>query len=214
MKIRKSVKDVMIKTIKKYDDSLDHGKTHIADVVKNVWRYVRFYQLSIIEIEILLMAAVFHDIGLTMGGRKDHEIVAKQVVLADKDLKQLFNKEEIDIIGDCCLHHRTSNNDQNLPLLSKILSDSDNSVDIETVIMRCVATRMGKTSDRSSEFVTFVREDVLSYLDMKHGSKGYKQFYLPLPSHNAESWISSKRIIDNREPELFTLIEKYIQKLW
>lgn len=213
MNIRKSVKGMMDKVIKKYDDSLDHGKSHIVNVIRNVWRYVRIYKLSSIETEMLLIAAVFHDIGLTIGERENHEIVAHDVVLKDEDLKKIFNDDETMIMASCCLHHRTSKDNGNIPLLSKIIHDADNSVDIHTVVMRCIATRMGTIYDCSESSLNWVREDVMGYLDKKHGSQGYKKFYLELPGDSAKDWEDCKRVIDNREEILFELIEKYINKL-
>lgn len=213
MRIRKEVKELMVKVIKKYDDSLDHGKVHIADVVKNVWKYIRRGVFENIQIEMLLLAAVYHDIGLTIGSRKNHEEVAYKVVLEDEDLKKLFDEECIQIIADCCLHHRTSKTIEDMPFLSKIIHDSDNSIDIEMVIKRGIATRMNKIESCSDENLNWIREDILNYLDMKHGSNGYKKFYLELPEESKEKLKGCKKIIDNRESVLFTLIEKYINKL-
>lgn len=213
MNIRKVVKVFVAKVINMYDNSLDHGKIHIADVIKKSLRYGRVYALSALEMEILMVAAALHDIGLVLGEREGHEVMAYNYVKELVDLKAIFSTNEIETIALCCLHHRTSSNHETLPLLSAIIHDADNSVDIETVIKRCVATRMNQIPKCDEIWLQYVREDVLDYLDKKHGSKGYKKFYLPLQGKMKEELEEGKRLIDNQEDRLFEIIEKYINKL-
>lgn len=216
-RVSKAVKDLVKSVFVQYDNSLDHGKRHIADVIKQSYLYGKCYKLTDKQHEILMVASVMHDFGLVLGKREDHEITAMNVVGRSKVLPKYFSPDEIQLIASCCLYHRSSQIKEDRPyhLLVKIVHDADNSMEIENIVMRCVATRMSKWFKDISLFENeeAIIADCWDYFDMKHGGKGYKKFLLELPPKRAKAWEESKRLIDTRDPKVEVLMWKYINKL-
>lgn len=193
MRIRKEVKNHIRHMIKKYDDSIDHGKLHIASVIGRSFSYGKTFNLSNSQLEIVMVAAAYHDIGLTMGSRDKHELVAEQVVLNDDKLSTLFSNNEIKLIADCCKYHRTSGKEvSDIPIECKIVHDADNSVSINETFLRCISYQF-KSFTNYDDF----KKGVISHLTNKFSNEGYIKYYLPLPKKYQVKYDNRKDVVND-----------------
>lgn len=126
--MKKELKNYLDNVIlEEYKDTKDesHDKNHILNVLRNSKRIITKFDLSQKEKDIIETSIYFHDLG-NIYERKNHHIISSEMVLNNKEIKSFFNENEIKIISNCCLNHRSSNKNKfNLNLLEKIVNDSD-----------------------------------------------------------------------------------------
>ena len=99
-----------------------HDITHTEEVVVSASEILQGYDLNEREIEILLIAAWFHDTGYANGGGEGHE--ARSCKLATEFLsKNNFTKEEIELACGCIMATKMPQKPNSL--LQEIIADAD-----------------------------------------------------------------------------------------
>jgi uncharacterized protein len=74
--------------------------------------------------EIVILAAWLHDIGSITFGRKDHHITGAKI--AEQKLKELgYPKKKIELVKNCILNHRGSQDNKRKTIEEKIVADAD-----------------------------------------------------------------------------------------
>lgn len=124
--IRKFVEEECKKPTSYYGpDSYDH--------LMHVKSYAEILAINFnVDLEVIKLAALLHDIGSVMRGRKDHHITG--VEIAENKLKELnYPQEKIEIIKKCILNHRGSINNLKLSEEEKIIADADSMACFENI---------------------------------------------------------------------------------
>ncbi len=99
-----------------------HDISHTLEVVTSAHEICQGYDLNEREVEILLIAAWFHDTGYSNGGPDGHE--ARSCELARQFLSKFdFTKEELDLLCGCIMATKMPQTTNSL--LEEIMADSD-----------------------------------------------------------------------------------------
>jgi len=98
-----------------------HSLAHTLDVIKQSERIGRSEGLNESEIELLLIAALYHDLGFTVS-RKDHETNGVAIFLAESASFNLAPEEREAIVG--CIN-ATRIPQQPTTLLERVICDAD-----------------------------------------------------------------------------------------
>lgn len=74
--------------------------------------------------EVILIAALLHDIGSIIHGREDHHITGAKI--AEEKLKELqYPAEKIELVKKCILNHRGSRQNKRSSLEEQIIAEAD-----------------------------------------------------------------------------------------
>ena len=115
-------------------DSYDrgHNREHIDQVVAGVLELAPSYEVNI---DMLYVAAVFHDLGI-VEGRETHHITSARMLREDSFVENFFSEEEIELIAQAIEDHRASSKSEPRSVYGKILSSADRIIDPDTIIRR------------------------------------------------------------------------------
>lgn len=172
MKTIKNIFDKMKIEYSKMDDA--HNFTHIENVIENA-KILNNLLGNPYSDNIIIISALYHDIG-NIVNRKDHHIESARIVLEDKDLKELFNDDELYLISKACEEHRSSYKGEFTSTLSKIINDADSMVyNIEDIIERCYKYTISKYSTESERSIYY---RVYDHIVDKFGRNGYQKYKL------------------------------------
>lgn len=117
------VGDIDMSRYEKMYDKFDkgHNRKHMLVVLNFAIILAEKYLPD--QIDLVKIAAILHDIGLSKG-RKDHEENGYKIILHDAYLKKFLKKDEIQLIADAVKEHRASTGNPKT-VISKIVSDAD-----------------------------------------------------------------------------------------
>jgi uncharacterized protein len=170
----------------KYNNfGVSHGLKHVDSVVFCAEWY--FNELRRIlgdcsdlnmDINVLLVAAYYHDVGLEQG-RKGHELRSAEFLRSDTDKLLVYLKDPWKVMQatDAVEDHRSSSDVPCRSLYGRLLRCADTECSAKNVLIRCINS---KTEQGISPTVEDLYEDVSN----KFGPNGYKwrNLQLQLPS--------------------------------
>lgn len=197
--MKKELLNLLKEDLQLYDLSPDgaHDKNHIIDVIRNAFKISSKMNLNT---DLAVFAALYHDIGLLLGDREDHDINGYNFICKNQKIKQYFDAYEIDIIAHAVKEHRASYKGSYTSIYSIIVSDSDRSLSIETMIRRSYLYNKDKTTD--------VYNTVYSYLKKKYGYGG-----IELRLDFSKEILEESRKILSDEKEFKLHYDKIISKI-
>jgi poly(A) polymerase/tRNA nucleotidyltransferase (CCA-adding enzyme) len=108
---------IAIKYLKKIKCPV-HGLEHAENVIKNIHEIAKHYEN--VNQDILELAGYFHDIGRFKF--EDYKHGPESIKIIQEELKNIFNKEDIDLISQIIEH---SKNEKSLSLEQEILKEAD-----------------------------------------------------------------------------------------
>jgi len=116
--IREFVKEECKKPSSKYGlDAYDH-LIHVKKYAETLAEEFN------VDLELIKLAALLHDIGSIIEGRENHHITGAEI--AERKLRELnYSEEKISLIKKCILNHRGSVNDGRESVEEKIIADAD-----------------------------------------------------------------------------------------
>lgn len=190
--MRKEIINIVEEYLPLYDSCPEggHGKDHIINVIKEAYLLAnKLHKNS----EIAVVAALFHDIGLLTHPRETHHIGSGEFIISHKNrLSDLFSQEEIDLIYYAVIEHRASYKGAYSSIYSKIVSDADRSIDIDTMIKRSYSYNKKKNSYYNEEDLY---KEVFNFLSSKYG-KGNIKLNLP---YSEDRLKASQKILNNEK---------------
>jgi len=153
-----------------------HDKKHAMEVL-NFSLKIANLRKEKLDPNLLYANALYHDVGL-MVNREEHEIHSSKYVLADKNLHRWFSKEEIQLIANSCIEHRSSSKRRPKTIYGMILSDADSSGSFN------INRLMERTWNyRKSLFPNQTKEDrfeeMYDHVQRKFCKGGYIEMWLP-----------------------------------
>jgi len=131
--LKSYIENNIIPLYSKFDKG--HQKDHIEKVWKSSLQILKDNEITDININMVYTIAMFHDIGLSHN-RKDHHKYSKKILMNDLYLKEIFSKEEIEIMGDAVEDHRASNKNKARSIYGEIVSDGDRLINLREIILR------------------------------------------------------------------------------
>ncbi len=136
-KVNKELKEYIEKNIfPKYEKYYAHGMMHINSVINNMLMLADYYDL---DRNMAYVIACYHDIGLSVD-RDNHEKESARLLVADKELKKYFSKEQIKTMKEAIEDHRGSRKTRPRNFYGECVSDSDRDFDIKLLVKRQIST--------------------------------------------------------------------------
>ncbi len=138
-KVNKELKEYIEKNIfPKYEKYYAHGMMHINSVINNMLMLADYYDL---DRNMAYVIACYHDIGLSVD-RDNHEKESARLLVADKELKKYFSKEQIKTMKEAIEDHRGSRKTRPRNFYGECVSDSDRDFDISILAKRQINTTL------------------------------------------------------------------------
>lgn len=183
-----------------------HGIEHINYVIKRSFDLVEQNNLDVDHNKVYVIAA-YHDIGAHID-RKTHEIISANIMAEDKNLKQYFSNEDLNVIKEAIEDHRASSDHEPRSIYGKIVSSADRNNTVESCLER--SYYYGKKYN--PEFTDReLYERAFKHLNLKFGVGGYAKFFLKDKEY--ENFLEDIREVLKDKEKFCRLQEEHIKKL-
>ena len=150
-----------------------HNLVHINNVLSRAFEIAKKYD---VDENILYAIICFHDIACHID-REKHEVLSAERLYNDNQLKEFFSDEEIEIMRDAVVDHRSSLEYVPRNIYGKILSSADRKVDIDDYMRSSMGFQKNKEPNSTDEELI---EHSYTFAIKKFGKNGYavKKFYV------------------------------------
>lgn len=174
-----------------FDDA--HKEDHALTVIEQAMKLIEGHE-SLVDRNIVMMAAACHDLGL-INGRDNHHTDSGKIIRADRNLRQWFSEEEIELIAQAAEDHRASGKSAPRSIYGMLIAEADRVIDGETIIRRTVqfGFKHYPDLDREGHIARAV-----AHLKEKYGRGGYLKLWIPW-SDNAARLSALQDIIADDE---------------
>ena len=129
--LKKYIEENIFPIYSKNDEG--HNLNHINVVIKRSLNFAK--QVPGINIDMVYTIASYHDLGCYID-RKNHEKISADMLLNDNELKKFFSEEEIKIMSEAVCDHRASLEYEPRSIYGKIVSSSDRTTSVDSIIAR------------------------------------------------------------------------------
>lgn len=182
--IRQEVKDYVWKEVVPRYAAFDpaHREEHALDVIYGV---ISLYDNapeevhSVLDPEILFVAAACHDLG-RINGKEHHHTDSAKIIRADAALPGWFTPGQIETIAEAAEDHRASLDHEPRSMYGKMVAEADRLIDKETIIRRTLQYGMSRYPELTEEGQI---ERALDHLYEKYGQDGYLKLWIPWSSN-------------------------------
>lgn len=164
MTLQQYLDEIILPQYDNYDKG--HNRDHILDVVNGA---IELAKERDVNIEMILTAAYFHDLGL-IEGRETHHITSAKLMRNDKFITSYFSPDQIKIISEAIEDHRASAKKEPRSIYGEIISSADRIIKLDTII-----TRTFYYSEKHfPEFTLSAHiERIYKHISEKYGENGY-----------------------------------------
>ena len=192
--------------IPRYDNfDKAHQRDHVMMVIR---QSMELAEKSGVNADMAYAIAAYHDTGLCEG-REHHHKVSARIIRDDRNLRQWFTEEQIDIMADAAEDHRASSDHEPRSIYGRIVAEADRFIDAYTIIRRTIQYGI-------DHYPTLSREEhfrrMVSHLQEKYGRNGYLHLWFE-DSPNAQRLRQLQDIIDD-ETVLRRLFNQMINSKW
>lgn len=171
--IKKFVEEESLKTNSKY--GYEPFVFHFRPMVKYA---VELAEELEADKEVVEISAWLHDIGSVVHGREDHHLTGAKI--AEDKLKELnYPTERIEMVKNCILNHRGSQNNNPRSLEEKIIIDADTLSNFDNIpgIFKAAFIYEGLTQGEAKEAVRKKLENKWNQLNFENSKKIIKPKY-------------------------------------
>ena len=183
-----------------------HNLVHINNVLSRAFEISKKYEVD----ENMLYAVVcYHDIACHID-RETHEILSAERLYADEELKQFFSDEQIEIMRDAVIDHRSSLEYVPRNIYGKILSSADRKVDIDDYMRASMGFQKNKEPNSTDDELI---EHSYLHAIKKFGRNGYavKKFYVEDDKY--EKFLKELQDLIDNKPEFIERAKKVLARL-
>ena len=119
--------------------------------------------------------AAYHDTGLCRD-RATHHLVSGEIIAADSNLLQWFDKAEIKIMREAVEDHRASTDHEPRSIYGKIVAEADRIIDADITLRRTVqyGLKQNPAADEAWHYQRFYK-----HLMEKYAPGGYLKLWFP-----------------------------------
>lgn len=178
---------------------LAHQPNHVYEVIQKSLEIAQDYE---VDLNMVYVIAVFHDLGLTVD-RKLHHIEGGKILDQDTYIPKLFSKEKVTLMIEAIEDHRASNSKEPRSVYGKIISEADRLIDPVKIILRCIQFQISKSDDTSFKSIY---PSVKVHLNEKYGHNGYLRLWLKTQDNDKQLGIL-RTLIDD-ETKLYKISKK------
>ena len=150
-----------------------HGRDHVQTVISQAISLAQYYPES--DRCILLVAAAYHDLGLSFG-RDEHHIHSARIVREDERLRQWFTDDEINTIAEAAEDHRASSGHEPRTIYGRIVAEADRVIDSETIVRRALQYGMKQYPELNREEQY---QRLMDHMQEKYAEGGYLKLWIP-----------------------------------
>ncbi|MBQ8430622.1 MAG: HD domain-containing protein [Clostridia bacterium] len=184
--IRKKVLNYINTDIKPLYKTFDkaHNISHFSFVTKNCVEYANelVKRGESIDLEIAYLVGALHDIGISKG-REGHAKSSGEMVRKDKNLKEFYDEETIELIAEAVEDHSSHLEYEPRSIYGKIVADADRNNTLYLVFSRPIKFAL-KNEPQYSKAEHINR--VYKFVDKKFGRNGYVKYWLDIPQTRKE----------------------------
>lgn len=171
-----------------------HGIDHIMYVINRSMRFAS--DLDQINMDMVYTIAAYHDVGHSIDAKK-HETISAQILLDDKNLRNFFTEEEIQIMSEAVEDHRASLEYEPRSVYGKIVSSADRNTNVELPFKRTYEYRIVHNPGSSLKQII---DESYEHLVNKFGHKGYATEKMYFEDLEYKSFLEEMAsLLDNRE---------------
>lgn len=173
-----------------FDDA--HKEDHALAVIEQAMKLIEGHE-SLVDRNIVMMAAACHDLGL-INGRDNHHTDSGKIIRADANLRRWFTEAEIETIAQAAEDHRASGKSAPRSIYGMLIAEADRVIDGETIIRRTVqfGFKHYPGLDREGHIARAV-----AHLKEKYGRGGYLKLWIPWSDNAARLSVLQDLIADD-----------------
>ena len=173
-----------------FDDA--HKEDHALTVIEQAMKLIEGHE-SLVDRNIVMMAAACHDLGL-INGRDNHHTDSGKIIRADANLRRWFTEDEIETIAQAAEDHRASGKSAPRSIYGMLRAEADRVIDGETIIRRTVqfGFKHYPGLDREGHIARAV-----AHLKEKYGRGGYLKLWIPWSDNAARLSVLQDLIADD-----------------
>ncbi|MDE6285562.1 MAG: HD domain-containing protein [Muribaculaceae bacterium] len=150
-----------------------HRADHVNMVIEQSLKLAG--QVDDVDLNMVLAAAAFHDLGL-INGRENHHIDSRKILENDAFIRSRFSPEQIRLMGEAVEDHRASRSGPPRNVYGLIVAEADRFIDCDTIIRRTIQYGLKHYPELDHE--GHYRRTV-AHLREKYGPDGYLKIWLP-----------------------------------
>ena len=195
--ITRYVNEVIIPQYENFDSAhrTDHALTVIGQAMElldrmpeqtsaeDIWN-------TVIDREMLYVAAACHDLGL-VNGRERHHLDSGTIIRSDLRLREWFSEEQIETMAQAAEDHRASNEHAPRSIYGRIVAEADRLIEPMNILRRTVQYGLSHYPELSKEQHY---QRYCEHLQEKYAEGGYLKLWIP-ESKNASRLKALRRII-------------------
>ena len=150
-----------------------HNLSHVQTVIDESLALAKLYPQA--DERLVYTIAAYHDTGLCRD-RATHHLVSGEIIAADANLLQWFDKAEIKIMREAVEDHRASTDHEPRSSYGKIVAEADRIIDADITLRRTVqyGLKQNPTADEAWHYQRFYK-----HLMEKYASGGYLKLWFP-----------------------------------
>ena len=194
MNINVELKSYVEKNIlQEYDQNDEgHNREHIEFVLKRVFEINKNYNLNV---NMLYAIVCYHDIACHIN-RDKHEKLSAKRLLADKELRNFFDENQMNEMKDAIEDHRASLEYEPRNIYGKILSSADRKIDVDVYLKSSMGFYIKKEPNVSKEDLF---ESSYNFAIKKFGRQGYAVNKMYVKDEKYENFLKEiQYLIDNK----------------
>ena len=150
-----------------------HTLSHVQTVIDESLALAKLYPQA--DERLVYTIAAYHDTGLCRD-RATHHLVSGEIIAADANLLQWFDKAEIKIMREAVEDHRASTDHEPRSIYGKIVAEADRIIDADITLRRTVqyGLKQNPTADEAWHYQRFHK-----HLMEKYAPGGYLKLWFP-----------------------------------
>lgn len=170
MQLKEYIESEILPRYEGYDSA--HRLDHICSVIRRSADLARGYD---VDADMVYAIAAYHDLGICEG-REFHHLSSARLMREDKNLRQWFSKEQIEIMAQAVEDHRASAKSAPRSVYGRIVAEADRQIDADTIVRRTIEYGLDNYPqlDRQGQFDRFKE-----HIEEKYARGGYLKIWIP-----------------------------------
>ncbi|MBO4370603.1 MAG: HD domain-containing protein [Paludibacteraceae bacterium] len=164
-----------------------HNTDHADKVINTSMELAGHYEVDPDKVYVI---AAYHDLGLEKD-RDTHHLESARILLNDKQLKQWFSADDLQLMAEAVEDHRASSGREPRSIYGKIVAEADRDINPDRILQRTVQYGLAHYPeyDMETHWQRFVE-----HLYEKYAAGGYLRLWIPY-SDNARQLDTLRNII-------------------
>jgi uncharacterized protein len=170
MTLREYIESEILPRYEGYDSA--HRLDHIGAVIRRSADLAGGFD---VDADMVYAIAAYHDLGICEG-RETHHLASARMMREDKNLRQWFSEDQIEIMAQAVEDHRASAKKAPRSVYGCIVAEADREIDADTIVRRTIEYGLSNYPqyDRQGQFDRFKE-----HIAEKYARGGYIKIWIP-----------------------------------